>query len=164
MAAGKPFMNVEARINLCREYTKLWSDFFKTFADGLEGKKIYPNEEKTFNQIITLLAMQHYKFAEMMGDYLPDPDGILDVLGQAVSLQNLKELSDAQFSKLQVEWHTEFIAMNKCLGKLLAELPTEKRIQHYSGGQASPIKKTAEKAAPTSSSSEAQLQQSKQKK
>jgi hypothetical protein len=129
MAAGKTFMTLTEKIQLCKDYATLWSDFFKTFADGLEQKKIDPNEEKTFNQMVSLLAYKHYKLTEMMGKNLPDPDGILEVLCEAVHLQHLKELSEAQFSKLQVNWHTEFIALNKCLGKLIIDLPVDKRAE-----------------------------------
>ena len=127
MASSKSFMNLHDRIELCKEYTRLWADFFKTFSEGLERKKIVPNEEAIFIQMVSLLAFKHYKITEMMGQHLPDPDGILDVLSEAVSLQHLKEISEAQFSKFQVNWHSEFIAMNKCLGKLIIELPPEKR-------------------------------------
>ena len=149
MAAGKTHVKLEDKIELCKGYTKLWSDFFKTFADGLEHKKIFANEEKTFFQMVTLLALRHYKFTEMMGNKLPDPGGILEVLSDAVSMQHLKELSEAQFSKLQVNWHTQFIAMNKCLGKLLIELPTDKRTEHQLEKQERAEKKTrgSQKAA-----------------
>lgn len=129
MATRKTFISLMDKIQLCKDYTTLWSDFFKIFADGLEQKKIVPNEEKTFNQIVSLLAFKHYKFTEMMENNLPDPDGILEVLCDAVSLHHLKELSEAQFSMLQVNWHTEFIAMNKCLGKLIIGLPVDKRTE-----------------------------------
>ncbi len=127
MAEGKPWISVEQQIDLCKDYTRQWSDFFKIFADGLENKKITPNEERIFNQMLTILALKHFRFAEMMGENLPNPEGILEVLCDAVSLQQMKDLSEAQFSKLQVDWHTEFIAMNKCLGKLLSMLPIERR-------------------------------------
>jgi len=127
MASGKPYMSLQDRIELCKDYTRLWADFFKTFSEELEHKKILHNEEVVFGQMVSLLAFKHYKFTEMMEKHLPDPDGILEVLSEAVSLQHLKELSEAQFSKFQVNWHTQFIAMNKCLGKLIIELPTEKR-------------------------------------
>lgn len=115
-------MTTAEKIKLCQEYTLLWSDFFKLFSEGLEQKKILNNEEKIFNQIVSLLAYKHYKLSEMMGDKLSNPDGILEVLCESASLQHLKELSEAQFSKLQVDWHTMFIALNKCLGKLISEL------------------------------------------
>ncbi len=125
--AGKAFMTLGERIRLCKEYTTLWSDFFGMFAEELEHKKVLPNDERAFAQIVSLLALKHYKFTEMMGNKLPEPEAIREVLCEAVSLQHLKGLSEAQFSKLQVDWHTQFIAMNKCLGKLIAELPLEQR-------------------------------------
>ena len=149
MAAGKSFMKLTDKIQLCKDYTTLWSDFFKIFADGLENKKILPNEEITFNQIVSLLSFKHYKFTEMMGNNLPDPDGILEVLCEAVNLHHLKELSEAQFSKLQVDWHTEFIAMNKCLGKFIIELPIDKRTENQAKQKgAEDLRKTAKPTPP----------------
>lgn len=147
MATGKPFMSIEEKIQICKEYTQQWSDFFKMFAEGLENRKIFPNEEVIFDQIVTLLAFKHYEFSEMMGEFLPDPEGIMEVLCNAPSMQALKEMSDAQFSKLQVEWHSEFIAMNKCLGKLLAQLPVEKRNRIQPTG-AGPLEGVRQKPQP----------------
>jgi len=127
MATGKPFMTVIQKIELCKEYTRLWADFFKLFAEGLEHKKILANEEKIFDQMVSLLSLNHYKFTEMMGDHLSNPDSIIEVLSECASLQHLKELTEAAFSKLQVDWHTIFIAMNKCIGKFIAVLPPGER-------------------------------------
>jgi len=127
MATGKPFMTIRQKIELCKEYTRLWADFFKLFAEGLEHKKILANEEKIFDQMVSLLALKHYKFTEMMGNNLSSSDEILEVLSECSSLQHLKELTEAAFSKLQVDWHTIFIAMNKCLGKLITFLPPDER-------------------------------------
>ena len=119
---ANPFLTLENRTQVCREYTKLWADFFKMFADDLVHRKIHENDEAAFQQILSLLALNHFKFAELMGDKLKDPEGILEVLCEAVSLSHLKMQSEAQFSKLQVDWHTLFLDMNKCLGKLQSEL------------------------------------------
>jgi hypothetical protein len=113
---------LENRIQVCREYTKLWADYFKMFADSLEHRRIHENDEAAFQQIISLLALNHFKFTELMADKLKDPEDILEVLCESVSLSYLKMLSEAQFSKLQVDWHTLFLEMNKCLGKLQSEL------------------------------------------
>jgi len=151
MGSGKPYMTLQERIDLCKDYTRLWADFFKTFSEGLEHKKILHNEEVIFGQMVSLLAFKHYKITEMMEKHLPDPDGILEVLCEAASLQHLKELSEAQFSKFQVNWHTQFIAMNKCLGKLIIELPTEKRTERRSSPQPAgktQVSKEPQKPAP----------------
>ena len=73
--------------------------------------------------------MHHYRFEMMAGEFLKDPDKVLGVLCEAVSLNYLKSLSEAQFSKLEVDWHSLFIAMNKCLGKIISLLPPEKAQQ-----------------------------------
>jgi hypothetical protein len=109
-----------------KEYCRLWSDFFRAFSEGLQDRKIYESDEQSFLQIVSLLAANHYRFEEMAGEYFNDPDKILEVLSEAVSLSYLKTLSDAQFSKLEVDWHSIFIHMNKCLGKLISLLPPEK--------------------------------------
>ncbi len=133
---ANPFLTLENRTQVCREYTKLWADFFKMFADDLEHRKIHENDEAAFQQMLSLLALNHFKFTELMGDKLKDPDGILEVLCEAVSLSHLKTQSEAQFSKLQVDWHTLFLDMNKCLGKLQSELHMrqEKKKKSDAGG------------------------------
>lgn len=117
--------SIENKINVCRDYTQIWSDFFNLFADGLHERKISDEEEQRFQKLLTALAYNHYKFAELTEGKFKDADGIVDVLSACASLQHLKGLSEAQFSKLQVEWHTLFIEMNKCLGRLLSELTPE---------------------------------------
>ncbi len=123
----------EYRIRVVKEYCRLWSDFFRTFADGLQDRKIYERDEQSFFQIVSLLALNHYRFEVSADNYFKDPDKILDVLSEAVNLSYLKTLSEAQFSKLEVDWHSLFIAMNKCLGKLIGLLPPEKaeEFQNY---------------------------------
>jgi hypothetical protein len=105
----------------------MWADYFKFFAESLEDKKITDRDEAQFEKVVSILALNHFKFTELMGDKLKDPEGILEVLTETVSLAQLKAMSEAQFSKLQVEWHTLFIEMNKCLGKLKTELPVNKK-------------------------------------
>ena len=72
---------------------------------------------------MNLLAQNHYRFVELSAPYFKDGDGLLKVLNDTPSLKALKEMSEAQFSKLQIDWHTLFIAMNKAIGKLNAQLP-----------------------------------------
>lgn len=108
---------------ICREYTRLWQEFFKYFSDGFEGKKIYDKDEQAFFQLMNVLALNHFRFVEMAGDYFKGGDEALRVLTETPSLQAIAAMSEAQFSKLQIDWHTLFIAMNKTLGKLNTLLP-----------------------------------------
>lgn len=121
----KQITSVENRLSICREYTRLWQEYFKFFADGFEDKQIYEKDEQAFFQLIHVLAVNHYRFVEMAGDYFKDKEAVLTVLTETVSLQSLKAMSEAQFSKLLIDWHTLYIAMNKAIGKLLTLQPPE---------------------------------------
>lgn len=116
-------MAIENRVSIVREYTRLWQEYFKYFSDGFEDKKIYERDEQAFFQLINVLALNHYRFCEMAGEFFKDRDGILAVLTDTVSLQACKNMSDAQFQKLLVDWHTLYIMMNKAIGKLVNLLP-----------------------------------------
>lgn len=122
----KQLTAVDNRLAICKEYTRLWLEFFKFFADGFEDKKIYEKDEQAFFQLMNVLALNHYRFVEMAGEYFKEADGILKVLTETVSLGQIKQMSEAQFSKLLVDWHTLFISMNKAIGKLTLKLPSEK--------------------------------------
>ena len=124
------FFSPPYRIRVVKEYTRLWSDFFRAFSEGLQERKIYESDEQSFLQIVSLLAANHFRFEMMAGETFNDAEKVLDVLSEAVSLSYLKTLSEAQFSKLEVDWHSLFIRMNKSLGKLISLLPPEEAEQH----------------------------------
>lgn len=124
----KQIMAIENRLTVVREYKNLWQEYFKFFADGFdEDKKISDQEEQAFFQIMSRLSQGQYRFAEMAGEYFKDGDNIISILSDSPSLETLKQMSDAQFSKFQVDWHTVFIAMNKAIGKLMILLPQPKK-------------------------------------
>jgi hypothetical protein len=119
----KQLTSIENRLNICREFTKLWQQYFQFFSDGFEDKKIFEKDEQAFFQLMNVLALNHYRFVEMAGEYFKDGEGILAVLTETVSLSAIKQMSEAQFSKLLIDWHTLFISMNKAIGKLMIKLP-----------------------------------------
>jgi len=111
---------LEKRIEFVQEYIKLWRQFFERFADDLEGRKIYKRDEDEFKKIFESLAHHHYQFTSKVYPEMSDTDGIVKILSQVISLSHLKNVSEAQLSKLQVDWHSLFIEMNKALGRLIA--------------------------------------------
>lgn len=124
MTPGVKF-SIEERIQTCEEYSKRWQRFFVLLSEGIEHKKIIEKDEIAFQQIMHHLAANHFSFALMMGEAFPKSDEILAVLSEAVSLRHIKYMSEAQRSSLQLNWHTLFIQMNKCLGKLKLLLPPD---------------------------------------
>jgi hypothetical protein len=129
--------SIENRIAVCKEYSALWLRFFGYWQDSLEDRQITEQMEAEFLQVLSVLALNHYKFEELVGDVMPEARKVLDVLCEVISLANLKSLPEAQFTKLQVDWHTLFISMNKALGKLILKLPPKKLAELQASQQAS---------------------------
>ena len=132
----KQLTSVENRLAICREYTRLWQEYFKYFSDGFEGKKIYDKDEQSFFQLMNVLALNHYRFTEMAAELFKDSDGVLKVLCDTPSLHTISQMSDAQYSKLLIDWHTLFIAMNKTIGKLNVMLPPPEEAKGAKGRKA----------------------------
>lgn len=116
-------VEIEERLTVLREYKNLWQDYFHYFTDREENKRLTQAEEASFAQMMNVLALNHFRFVETAAPYFKDGDAILKVLTETVSLSAIYQMSDAQFSKLQIDWHTIFIAMNKAIGKLNNMLP-----------------------------------------
>jgi hypothetical protein len=114
---------LEQRIAFVQEYIKLWRQFFEMFAEGFEGRKILKRDEEEFARVLNSLAHHHYRFTTMAHPEMSNTDGILKVLCEVTSLSHLKGISEAQVSKIQIDWHSIFIDMNKALGRLLAQRP-----------------------------------------
>lgn len=154
MVSAAKVKDIQKRIEVCREYAALWEDFFKTFGTSdFPTRKIFDSDEQAFLQILTQLAMKRFRFCYYMGDTFGSGEQILDVLTQAQGLRHIQEMPEANFSKLEIDWHTIFIEMHRALGRLLRQLPSEKPEQ----AEAKPAKakhrlgfKPAKKAAPPS--------------
>lgn len=119
-------LTIENRIAVVREYAALWQQYFTYFSDDLTEKNITQEEEHDFGNLVSILALNHFKFQELSIDYFKEAPKVLDVLVETVSLGHMKAQGEATFGKIQIEWHTLFIGMNKALGKLLSQLPTKR--------------------------------------
>lgn len=133
--AHKELTRIENRIAVLREYAHLWQQFFGFFADDLSEKSFTAEEEEEFGQIVSLLALNQYKLQELSAGYYKGADKVVSILSDCVSLEYLKKMPTASFGKLQIEWHTQFLAMHKALGKMLADLPP-KRLAELEAAQA----------------------------
>lgn len=117
-------VKLENRIRICREYIELWMEFFRFFAEIHEDHEITPADEKAFFNSMTMLARKHFLFVELMGDAM-DGGGadVLKVISSAVSLSNIKQMQENTRDKLELDWHNQFLTMNKALGRLLRLMP-----------------------------------------
>jgi hypothetical protein len=119
---SKKHLALPNRVLVCREYAQLWQEFFQFFQDNLTDIEITDAMEQDFEGLIGVLALNNYKFQELCGEYMKDAGEVVKILGEVGNLDNLKNLPEASFSKLQVGWHTCYIDMNRALGKMLARM------------------------------------------
>lgn len=138
MPTNKELLRIENRIAVVKQYSELWARFFTFFSDPLTERNITEAEEQEFNNIVSILALNQFKFAELTRDVFKDSGKILDILVEAVSLAHLKSLPEATFGKFQVDWHALFLGMHKALGKLLAQLPPKKLAEMQNAGTGAP--------------------------
>ena len=126
MAKPHALLSLENRIMFCQEYTELWQTFFQSFSELNDESEVTAEMETEFENISNILSVNHYKFTSLCGEYMKDAKAVLEILCEAVSLDEIKMLPDANRSKLFISWHTAFIDMNKALGKMLAALPPKR--------------------------------------
>jgi hypothetical protein len=118
--------DIHKRVAICQEYASLWQEFFTTFGTGeFAERRILEQDEARFAKMLTKLATDHFRFCFFMGDKFGDGDKIIDVLERAENLRVLQEMPDANFSKLEIDWHNVFISMHRAVGRLMRELPAE---------------------------------------
>jgi hypothetical protein len=134
MAKESKVEEIEKRIEICKEYAALWEEFFKCFGTGdLQERRIFDQDEARFQKIIIELARQKFPFVYYMGDKFSDGDKIIDVLERAENLHVLRDMAEANFSKLEIDWHQVFIGMHRAVGRLMRELPLEEPEQEDDG-------------------------------
>lgn len=120
----RDIVRIENRIQVCREYIDLWMQYFRFFAELHEEREVTAADEKAFFQCMTTLARKHFMFVEMMGDAFDGDKEIIKVLVSTVSLSHIKGMNENTRDKLELDWHNQFLAMNKALGRLLRIVPS----------------------------------------
>ncbi len=123
----KQLTTLDNRLAVVTEYKNLWQKYFLFFADGFENRKIQPQEEQGFFQVMNALSTNHYRLVEMASDSFKDGNLIVDILIETPSLSTMKQMSDGQYGQLCIDWHTAFIDMNKVIGRLNMQKPQPKR-------------------------------------
>lgn len=125
--AMKEFTSPQYRLSVVNDYTVLWKNYFQYFQEKEVERKFTAAEEQAFEQIMLSIAQNYFRFVEAAGQYLKGSKAILEVLESTPSLAVVHSMSDATFSKTQIDWHTLFIAMNKVLGKLTLIQPKPRK-------------------------------------
>lgn len=134
MARNK-FLKMENRIDVLHQYSQLWASYFKYLTEDLAKVEITEDMEKEFESLGTVLAINHYKFTELCGEYLKKPESVMELVAAIPSLEQLRAAQEATVNKWQVEAHTTLIDMHKALGRMYSTL-TPKQLEAMQAAQA----------------------------
>ncbi len=127
--AKNPHLELTNRILVCREYADLWQTYFQFIGeDGLHEKEFTEEEEEEFQNILSLLSVNHYKFEQLCGPDMGSAGAVLKIIAETPSLEVVQKTPEATYGRLLVDWHIAFIDMNKALGRMLGRM-TPKQMQ-----------------------------------
>ncbi len=110
---------LEKNIEKVKEFIKLWQDF-EVFLNLSQEKEIGEEEERKFRELKSTLARQSESLQESLQGGFVVEGKIMDILSQSPNLAQIIK-QPMHLKKLQNDWHSAFIALNKILGSLEAK-------------------------------------------
>lgn len=138
MASTAQHLKLENRILVCREYAGLWQTYFQFLSmEDIEERQITREMEQEFQGVMNVLALNHYKFSELCGEYTKESESIVKIMSDTPTLEAVKTMQESTRGKILLEWHVAFIDMNKAVGKMVAALPP-KRLAAFQATEGDP--------------------------
>ncbi len=128
--AKNPHLELTNRILVCREYADLWQTYFHFIGeDGFHEKEITEEEEEEFQNVLSLISVNHYKFEQLVGPDMGDAGAVLKIVVETPSLDITQKIPEATYARLLIDWHITFIDMNKALGRMLGRLTAKQKLK-----------------------------------
>ncbi len=110
------YFSYEEKVKIVQEFLDLWYQYFSFFPTVQEEIAVTAENEKKFFQIQDLISLKMYKFFKASEGFFSDHKLIFSVLSFTSSLFYISRVTESQFRKLQVDWHTAYLEINKALG------------------------------------------------
>lgn len=109
---------LERQIKKAKDFTQLWMRFRELYQGALGRSNILPEEEKTFLELKSTLVRQYQGLLESLNlSHTPD-DKTFDVTSSILSLASISTLSEMQYKKIENDWHSSYLNLNRILGSL----------------------------------------------
>ncbi|GEM_PF-1216019 len=107
---------LERYIILVREFIRLWEELGEFLHLKVE-EKVPEEKEKRFMELKSEIARKSQVLSENLEGGFPVEAQIVDIISQSPSLAQIHSTT-LQIKKLQNDWHTTLVALNKILGSL----------------------------------------------
>lgn len=102
---------VKQKIRDVKEIIELWIKFGNLIRDSQSKKSSTKEEEQEFLEVKTALARKQQALGAV-------PIKIMNILSQAMSLEDVAKMPDMQARKVYTEWHEAYLSLNELLGRM----------------------------------------------
>ena len=110
---------LEQSISFIRDFINLWQDF-GNFLNLPPEREIASGDEEKFMSMKSAIAQRCQALQEMLEGGFPMEGKIVDILSQSPGLAQIIS-QPMHIKKLQNDWHSTYIGLNKVLGSLEAK-------------------------------------------
>lgn len=110
--------DLEFKVKRLKEFMQLWIKFHDLYKDALSRETITPEEEKNFLETKSLIARKYQALKDLLGIGSSYEYKSFDVISQVLSLKSVAAISDLSMHKIENDWHSSYIMLNRMLGEL----------------------------------------------
>lgn len=119
---------LDNKIKKLKEFMEIWVKFHEMYKNALSEAAISPEDEKNFLETKSLIARKYQALVNYLGIDVPYDDKTFDVITQLLSLKSVAAISDISLGKIEHDWNSSYILLNKLLGEFEARQEALKKI------------------------------------
>ena len=110
--------NLESKIKHLKDFMQLWIKFHDMYKSAINRETITPEEESAFLETKSLIARKYQALKDYLDMNSSYDDRTFDVISQILSLKSVAATSDLSLHKIENDWHSSYIVLNKLMGEL----------------------------------------------
>jgi len=110
--------NLESKIKHLKDFMQLWIKFHDMYKNAINRETITPEDEDAFLETKSLIARKYQALKDYLDIDSSYEDRTFDVISQILSLKSVAAISDLSLHKIENDWHSSYIVLNKLLGEL----------------------------------------------
>jgi len=120
--------NIESKIKHLNEFMQLWIKFHDMYKNAINRETITVEDENAFLETKSLIARKYQALKDYLDIDSSYEDRTFDVISQILSLKSVAVISDLSLHKIENDWHSSYIVLNKLLGELEGRQEALKRV------------------------------------
>lgn len=120
--------NLESKVKHLKDFMQLWIKFHDMYKSAVNCETVTPEEEAAFLETKSLIARKYQALKDYLDINSSYDDRTFDVILQVLSLKSVAAISDLSLRKIENDWHSSYIVLNKLLGELEGKQESLRRV------------------------------------